>query len=117
MDTCTKIVELSHEVMYSLPSESHAEMGQEVLEERLQGAVQVPAVPPYRLATLIAESIPKVRYACIHHCCVRTLAMGLEIGTARRLVGARQSYSNSHRRCRGKNRSSKISSKVEKQQS
>lgn len=38
-----------------------AEMGQEALEERLQGAVQVPAVPPYRLATLIAESVPRVR--------------------------------------------------------
>ncbi|KAF5840700.1 hypothetical protein DUNSADRAFT_15795 [Dunaliella salina] len=34
------------------------EMGQEALEERLKSAVQVPAAPAYRLASLIAEAVP-----------------------------------------------------------
>lgn len=37
------------------------ELGLESLEDRMQSAVQVPAHPPYRLSTLIAETVPQGR--------------------------------------------------------
>ncbi|GLC35625.1 hypothetical protein PLESTB_000186800 [Pleodorina starrii] len=37
------------------------ELGMEALDERLQSATQMPANPPYRLSTLIAESVPQGR--------------------------------------------------------
>lgn len=37
------------------------ELGMEALDERLQSATQMPANPPYRLSTLIAEAVPQGR--------------------------------------------------------
>ncbi|GLI62069.1 hypothetical protein VaNZ11_004496 [Volvox africanus] len=37
------------------------ELGMEALDERLQSATQMPLNPPYRLSTLIAESVPQGR--------------------------------------------------------
>ncbi|GAX82793.1 hypothetical protein CEUSTIGMA_g10219.t1 [Chlamydomonas eustigma] len=41
------------------------ELGQENLEERMQSSVAMPANPPYRLSTLIAELVPQGRSALL----------------------------------------------------
>eukprot|EP00955_Chlamydomonas_euryale_P111760 366088-Chlamydomonas_euryale.AAC.6 len=42
------------------------EMGEEALEDRLQGSLQVPTNPPYRLATLIADSVTQGRTVLVY---------------------------------------------------
>ncbi|KAG2500630.1 hypothetical protein HYH03_001397 [Edaphochlamys debaryana] len=42
------------------------ELGMEALDERLQSATSMPANPPYRLSTLIAENVPQGRAVLVY---------------------------------------------------